>query len=331
MAGLFSSHAFRRLALLGVAVLAACAQGSSASTAPADVRVPTDRATNNQDGSDQPIDAPATPLQDRSMSMPDRACTPPGSAEVCDGRDNDCNGVADDGAGFVCIQGTGASCTTTCGTTGSRECAPDCRSQSTSCVATEVCNGCDDDGDTVADDGFACVRGMTATCRTACDTPGNRVCSDACAFTACAAAAEVCGNGCDDNANGTSDEGCPPPARPTNDACANPIMLQLDTEYAGNTCIADDTTASECATPGSRDVFFRLPAFLGGGMEVRAGPGWKWQQVDPATCMPISFTCSTEMVTYGGGIPVGNEPTYALEQTGATCAFTVRVTWMRPS
>lgn len=78
----------------------------------------------------------------------------PGAGEVCDGIDNDCSGAADDGAGMTCVLGSGtATCTTTCGTTGSQTCDSAC-SLGPCNAATETCaNGCDDDGDGAIDEG----------------------------------------------------------------------------------------------------------------------------------------------------------------------------------
>jgi hypothetical protein len=45
----------------------------------------------------------------------------PGATEVCDGSDNDCNGIADDGPMMQCVLGSPARlCTTACGTTGTQ-------------------------------------------------------------------------------------------------------------------------------------------------------------------------------------------------------------------
>lgn len=188
----------------------------------------------------------------------------PAAIELCDGVDNDCTGIADDGAGMECVFGSGArgcttacgtagnrvctaactltacaaatescndcdddgdglvddglpcrrgttmACTTTCGTTGTRVCAADCGGFG-ACSAAEVCNGCDDDGNGVADNGFTCVRGASQSCITACGTAGAQTCNGTCTgFSTCVAPSEVCSNGCDDNGNGAIDEGCCP-------------------------------------------------------------------------------------------------------------------------
>ncbi|MBZ0118592.1 MAG: hypothetical protein K8H88_16430, partial [Sandaracinaceae bacterium] len=124
-------------------------------------------------------------------------------AESCNDCDDDGDGLVDDG--LPCRRGTGASCTTTCGTTGARVCAVDCSGYG-SCRATEVCNGCDDDGDGSPDNGFACRQGQTQSCTTSCGTVGVRTCASDCSGFGACVATEVC-NGCDDDADGTIDDG----------------------------------------------------------------------------------------------------------------------------
>jgi hypothetical protein len=128
------------------------------------------------------------------------ACVPP--AETCNGRDDDCDTTPDDG--FACARGASGSCTTTCGTTGSRTCGDAC-AWGACTPPVETCNGADDDCDTEPDDGFACARGASGTCATACGTTGSRRCGDACAWGACVPPAEACNAG-DDDCDGLTDE-----------------------------------------------------------------------------------------------------------------------------
>jgi hypothetical protein len=122
-------------------------------------------------------------------------------------------------------------CTTPSGVTGMRTCAADCSGWG-ACVAAEVCNGLDDDGDGNPDDGFVCVRGSTETCMTACSTMTMRTCGPMCTFPACTTP-EVCGNACDDDGDGLVDELC-------NDLCTAATAL---TPIEGGT-----STRSERAT-----------------------------------------------------------------------------------
>jgi hypothetical protein len=159
----------------------------------------------------------------------------PGTLEVCDGRDNDCNGMVDDGIAPAgpCGRAVGA-----------------CRPGSLTCAAgrlvctggvgpvMEVCNGVDDDCDTVVDNGVDLLRDPTncGRCGVNCgalfphavgvcnagrceigacepgyfDDPATsaRDCNYRCEYRG---AVEVC-NGEDDNCNGVVDEGVTPPA-----------------------------------------------------------------------------------------------------------------------
>jgi len=168
------------------------------------------------------------------------AAVHPGAAEICDGRDNDCSGGVDDGAGMTCALGSGAvSCSTSCGTPGTQSCDAACHR--TACTAAvESCNGCDDNGNGVADEGFLCRQSASEACSTACGTPGTRACNASCSgYTSCSGA-EVC-NGCDDNANGVADDGF---------ACRQSATTPCTTACgtAGTqTCNASCTALSTCA------------------------------------------------------------------------------------
>jgi hypothetical protein len=109
------------------------------------------------------------------------------ATEVCNGCDDDADTVLDDGVG-ACAAGTARSCTV-CGGTGSQTCASDCSGWGP-CARAEQCNGCDDDADTTADDGFGCRRDATEPCTVGgCD--GTRTCSAACEWGACEPSAAV--------------------------------------------------------------------------------------------------------------------------------------------
>ena len=131
------------------------------------------------------------------------------SAEVCDGIDNNCNGIGDEGtqAGMECTSGVGA-----CEAEGVFVCGV----SGTSCTAqpaepsTELCdNDVDDDCNGMVDDGFAL--GETCTVGVgACEATGMNVCSsgsESCDATAGEPETELCGNGIDDDCNGFADEG----------------------------------------------------------------------------------------------------------------------------
>jgi len=98
------------------------------------------------------------------------ACVPP--PETCNGRDDDCDLVCDNG--FPCCAGGTVACTTGCGTPGARSCSDSCAPTGVCCAPTDVCgNSCDDDCDTVIDDGCSgcplCPGAVEVT------LPGNRL------------------------------------------------------------------------------------------------------------------------------------------------------------
>ena len=129
------------------------------------------------------------------------ACEAPD--EICNGVDDDCDGVCDNG--FECCRGDGESCTTSCGSTGSRMCSSSCIWGS--CVPpSEVCNGVDDDCDGLCDDGWECCQADTDSCTTTCGSTGTKTCSSFCGWGSCAPPAEVC-NGTDDDCDGACDDG----------------------------------------------------------------------------------------------------------------------------
>ncbi len=127
----------------------------------------------------------------------------PDAVEVCDGFDNDCNGTCDDA--FTCCRGEVGTCTSSCGTPGTRVCGSSC-SWGVCSPPAEECNAVDDDCNGAADDVFACVQGATASCTTSCGSTGMRTCQSDCTWSDCVAPAETC-NGRDDDCDGTPDEG----------------------------------------------------------------------------------------------------------------------------
>jgi hypothetical protein len=128
------------------------------------------------------------------------ACKP--VAETCDGKDNDCDGIVDDGA--ICVDGT--KCV-------NGACGAACQPQ------PEVCDGKDNDCDGVIDDGNAmilcpsgggCVNGAcnVMPCGPGGSCPPGQTCdaSGACVpGNGCVPSPEVC-DGQDNDCNGVVDD-----------------------------------------------------------------------------------------------------------------------------
>ena len=74
-------------------------------------------------------------------------------------------------------------------------------------LASEVCNGLDDDCDSICDNGFQCCMGTTGPCNTSCGSVGTHTClSGTCTWGNCNPPPETC-NGMDDDCNSQTDEG----------------------------------------------------------------------------------------------------------------------------
>ncbi len=140
-----------------------------------------------------------------------QACNAPtATPEICDGTDNNCNMLIDEGTDGVACANTNGSGTcpglTVCQGAGGVSCQAKTPS-------TEICNFLDDDCDGNTDEGFAnvgtpCNAGMGACQRfgvNACSADGLSV---TCSAVAGTAAVEKC-NAIDDDCDGTTDEDFP--------------------------------------------------------------------------------------------------------------------------
>ncbi|MBI5489781.1 MAG: putative metal-binding motif-containing protein [Deltaproteobacteria bacterium] len=129
------------------------------------------------------------------------ACTV-SSGEVCNGVDDNCNGLADEG--FTCIFGGTQACWVgSC--PGTQSCGAGCNWGSCSVTAGEVCNGVDDNCNGDTDEGFTCIAGRTQACSVG-SCSGTQTCSGSCSWGACTVTASETCNGIDDNCNGATDE-----------------------------------------------------------------------------------------------------------------------------
>jgi hypothetical protein len=129
--------------------------------------------------------------------------------EVCDGLDNNCNGVADEGnpgGGLLCSTGLPGVCAagvTIC-SLGAIKCVQ------SNLPSAEICDGKDNNCNGQVDEGnpgggLACNTGLLGAC-----AAGHTMCSQGAivCLQNVSAVPEICGDGIDNNCNGLVDEGC---------------------------------------------------------------------------------------------------------------------------
>ena len=162
-------------------------------------------------------------------------CMPP--EEECNGRDDNCDTICDEGDGWNCCRGDTEACTTEHDVEGTLRCNNACQWDETCCGDTDPCNGHDDDCDDMCDNGYACCMGTRTTC-TMGECPGLSTCSDTCdSWSECA----------------MSD------SAPANDTCSTSAMIERSGTYRGSTCGAHHDTTPNCSAADEvADVVYQL-------------------------------------------------------------------------
>lgn len=109
------------------------------------------------------------------------------AVEICDGADNDGDMRADNG--FDCVRGTQRDCTyfgrvDGIGRPSTRVCGASC-TYGDCLEPTEFCDGADNDGDGLRDEGFDCARSQTRSCTAADGRSGTQTCGASCTYGLC--------------------------------------------------------------------------------------------------------------------------------------------------
>ncbi len=145
----------------------------------------------------------------------------PAKQEVCNGKDDDCDGQMDEGC--PCVQGQTRSCGVNTGScqAGQQRCRPNSTwgpCEGSTSPQTEKCNGQDDDCDGQTDEDFSNLGQTCSAGSGICQSSGRFICSRDGARTICnaqpkSAQRDVC-NGKDDDCDGSIDEDYPQKGKP---------------------------------------------------------------------------------------------------------------------
>jgi hypothetical protein len=225
----------------------------------------------------QACTSPSGHVTDNTDCNDASAASHPGATEICDGSDNDCDGAVDESPtnpltplSQACYTGASGTENVSLCHGGTQTCTGGTLS---SCVGeilptAEVCDGQDNDCNGVVDEGnpgsgASCSTGLPGVCSagTQTCTTGALVCQQT-----TQPGVEVCGNGIDDDCDG-SDLACPPPPPPSVDVCTPTNVLdnfnRADGSIGANWRGATGTS------------FYRI-----------AGIAWMYKPVDRSTGIP---------------------------------------------
>jgi hypothetical protein len=220
--------------------------------------------------------------------------------------------VCDDAVGMACCAGQSGSCTTSCGSTGTRTCLDTCV-WGTCEPPAETCNGADDNCSGTCDDGFECCAGSTGSCPTPCGGTGTRTCSAVCAWGSCEIAAETC-NGADDDCDTVCDNGfscCRGETETCSTSCSSTGTRTCSTSCTWGTCTppAETCNGVDDDCDGTADEGFRAEALsttysvLSGFNSVCNGTTERWG----LSCNnAIYLYCESRGCTQSGFGPVEN-------------------------
>ncbi|MCA9652627.1 MAG: hypothetical protein KC501_22105 [Myxococcales bacterium] len=264
-----------------------------------------------------------------SLPPPDTGCEP--NTEVCNGVDDDCNGSIDESdpmLGEPCDTGMPGECsagTQVCDG-GSLVCEP------SGSAVPETCNGLDDDCDGTPDNGNpegggACSTGLPGIC-----SAGTQTCnlgSLDCVQDMMAAPSDTCGNGLDDDCNGSADDGCL--------SCYDvDLGTGVPQSVGGSNAGGSDSFTSSCG--GGADTIFRFEAPYAGSFTFDTiGSGFDTVLTAYSDCMGSELACNDDFAgnpDCGGyacseislALGAGQVVLIAVEgYSGATGAFTLNV------